>query len=166
MCLINLHFINCKTVFTSVYIHTYIHTYMCVGLSTIMNLSNFLVIENSVYKSIFEVLPELNQNFLINSNYTGINVLCGVGILSTSYAVKEGGWAGLSILFIFAALSFYTGILLRYCLDSAPGLETYPDIGQAAFGNFGRVAISVCLVEFFIYFLFLELILPMKYSTK
>ena len=64
---------------------------VCVGLSTIMNLSNFLVIENSVYKSIFEVLPELNQNFLINSNYTGINVLCGVGILSTSYAVKEGG---------------------------------------------------------------------------
>ncbi|KAK4578728.1 hypothetical protein RGQ29_028710 [Quercus rubra] len=75
----------------------------------------------------------------------GINVLCGVGILSTSYAVKEGGWAGLSILFIFAALSFYTGILLRYCLDSAPGLETYPDIGQAAFGNFGRVAISIIL---------------------
>ncbi|XP_065628010.1 amino acid transporter AVT1C [Quercus suber] len=75
----------------------------------------------------------------------GINVLCGVGILSTSYAAKEGGWAGLSILFIFAALSFYTGILLRYCLDSAPGLETYPDIGQAAFGNFGRVAISIIL---------------------
>jgi vesicular inhibitory amino acid transporter len=90
-----------------------------------------------------EVLSKLNQNFLINPNYAGINVLCGVGILSTPYAAKEGGWVGLSILFIFAVLSFYTGILLRYCLDSEPGLETYPDIGQAAFGNFGRVAISV-----------------------
>ncbi|XP_024176607.1 amino acid transporter AVT1C [Rosa chinensis] len=75
----------------------------------------------------------------------GINVLCGVGILSTPYALKEGGWIGLSILFIFAVLSFYTGLLLRYCLDSQPGLETYPDIGQAAFGKPGRIAISIVL---------------------
>ncbi|XP_043707740.1 amino acid transporter AVT1C-like [Telopea speciosissima] len=75
----------------------------------------------------------------------GINVLCGVGILSTPYAAKEGGWMGLSILFIFAALSWYTGVLLRYCLDSEPGLETYPDIGQAAFGTIGRLAVSIIL---------------------
>ncbi|XP_048420873.1 amino acid transporter AVT1C-like [Pyrus x bretschneideri] len=75
----------------------------------------------------------------------GINVLCGVGILSTPYAVKEGGWLGLFILLIFAVLSFYTGLLLRYCLDSQPGLETYPDIGQAAFGTGGRIAISIIL---------------------
>ncbi|KAM3698363.1 hypothetical protein ACB098_06G183200 [Castanea mollissima] len=90
-------------------------------------------------------LPLSSQCSFGQAVLNGINVLCGVGILSTSYAAKEGGWAGLSILFIFAALSFYTGILLRYCLDSAPGLETYPDIGQAAFGNFGRVAISIIL---------------------
>ncbi|XP_050250060.1 amino acid transporter AVT1C-like [Quercus robur] len=90
-------------------------------------------------------LPLSRQCSFGQAVLNGINVLCGVGILSTSYAAKEGGWAGLSILFIFAALSFYTGILLRYCLDSAPGLETYPDIGQAAFGNFGRVAISIIL---------------------
>lgn len=73
-------------------------------------------------------------------------MLCGVGILSTPYAVREGGWLGLAILMVFAALSFYTGILLRYCLDSQPGLETYPDIGQAAFGITGRICISVSLV--------------------
>ncbi|CAN1238213.1 Amino acid transporter AVT1C, partial [Linum grandiflorum] len=76
---------------------------------------------------------------------TGLNVLCGVGILSTPYAAKEGGWAGLSILIIFGILSFYTGLLLRYCLDSEPGLETYPDIGHAAFGTPGRIAISIIL---------------------
>lgn len=76
-----------------------------------------------------------------------MNVLCGVGILSTPYAVKQGGWAGLSVLAIFAVLSFYTGLLLCRCLDSQPGLETYPDIGQAAFGTLGRLAISVRLVS-------------------
>ncbi|KAG8651134.1 amino acid transporter AVT1C isoform X2 [Manihot esculenta] len=80
----------------------------------------------------------------------GMNVLCGVGILSTPYAAKEGGWLGLSILLIFAVLSFYTGMLLRYCLDSEPELETYPDIGQAAFGTAGRIAISACCVEYII----------------
>ncbi|RRT74784.1 hypothetical protein BHE74_00018233 [Ensete ventricosum] len=71
-----------------------------------------------------------------------MNVLCGVGILSTPYAVKEGGWLGLSILLTYAVLAWYTGILLRHCLDSQPGLTTYPDIGQAAFGTIGRIAIS------------------------
>ncbi|KAE8713897.1 Transmembrane amino acid transporter family protein isoform 3 [Hibiscus syriacus] len=75
----------------------------------------------------------------------GINVLCGVGILSTPYAAKEGGWLGLIILFTFALLSFYTGLLLRQCLDSQPGLETYPDIGQASFGTSGRIALSIIL---------------------
>ena len=74
-----------------------------------------------------------------------MNALCGVGLLSTPFAMKEGGWLGISILLIFAVLSFYTGILLRACLDSKPGIETYPDIGQAAFGALGRVLISVKL---------------------
>ncbi|KAG2403291.1 Amino acid transporter [Vigna angularis] len=80
----------------------------------------------------------------------GINALCGIGILSTPYAVKEGGWVGLSILLLYALFSYYTGLLLRYCLDSSPGLETYPDIGQAAFGTIGRVIISACCIEYII----------------
>ncbi|KAF8084877.1 hypothetical protein N665_0694s0010 [Sinapis alba] len=85
-----------------------------------------------------------------NSSYgqavlNGLNVLCGVGILSTPYAAKEGGWLGLIILFIYGLLSFYTGILLRYCLDSESDLETYPDIGQAAFGTTGRIFVSIVL---------------------
>ncbi|KAJ6835134.1 vacuolar amino acid transporter 1-like [Iris pallida] len=75
----------------------------------------------------------------------GMNVLCGVGILSTPNAVKQGGWLGLLIMFAYAVLAFYTGILLRRCLDSEPGLETYPDIGQAAFGTAGRFAVSIIL---------------------
>ncbi|XP_058728271.1 amino acid transporter AVT1C-like [Vicia villosa] len=75
----------------------------------------------------------------------GINALCGVGILSAPYALQQGGWSALAILLVFSVFSFYTGMLLRYCLDSEPGLETYPDIGQAAFGTTGRVIISIIL---------------------
>ncbi|XP_007009920.2 PREDICTED: vacuolar amino acid transporter 1 isoform X1 [Theobroma cacao] len=90
-------------------------------------------------------LPISRQSSYGQAVLNGINVLCGVGILSTPYAAKEGGWLGLIILFTFAVLSFYTGLLLRQCLDSEPGLETYPDIGQAAFGTAGRIAVSIIL---------------------
>lgn len=96
-------------------------------------------------KSVAHEFPVSRQSSYGQGVLNGINVLCGVGILSTPYAVKEGGWAGLSILFIFGVLSYYTGILLRYCLDSQPGLATYPDIGQAAFGTVGRIIISIIL---------------------
>lgn len=72
-------------------------------------------------------------------------MLCGVGLLTTPYAAKQGGWLGLLLLFLFGSISFYTGVLLKRCLDSAPGLQTYPDIGQAAFGKSGRVCISVSI---------------------
>ncbi|KAG7581191.1 Amino acid transporter transmembrane domain [Arabidopsis suecica] len=75
----------------------------------------------------------------------GINVLCGVGLLTMPYAVKEGGWLGLCILFIFGIITCYTGILLKRCLESSPDLHTYPDIGQAAFGFTGRIIISILL---------------------
>ncbi|KAH7426944.1 hypothetical protein KP509_10G023100 [Ceratopteris richardii] len=88
----------------------------------------------------------------------GVNILCGVGLLTTPYAVREGGWLSLIVLLVLAIVSFYTGILLRRCLDSPLGLETYPDIGQAAFGMAGRYLISIilylelyaCCVEFLI----------------
>ncbi|XP_024991363.1 amino acid transporter AVT1C [Cynara cardunculus var. scolymus] len=88
---------------------------------------------------------QIRQSSFGQSVVNGVNLLCGVALLSTPYAVKEGGWVGLSILFIFCVLAYYTGILLRYCLDSQPGLKTYPDIGEAAFGIVGRLFIAIIL---------------------
>uniref|UniRef100_A0A6N2LZU0 Amino acid transporter transmembrane domain-containing protein n=1 Tax=Salix viminalis TaxID=40686 RepID=A0A6N2LZU0_SALVM len=86
-----------------------------------------------------------SHNRRVGFGHDGLNVLCGVGILSTPYAAKEGGWIGLSILVIFAVLSFYTGMLLRYCLDSEPGLGTYPDMWPSAFVSSRSVVISIIL---------------------
>ncbi|KAL0309885.1 UNVERIFIED_CONTAM: Amino acid transporter AVT1E [Sesamum radiatum] len=79
-----------------------------------------------------------------------INALCGIGILSTPYALKEGGWFSILILFILGTITCYTGILLKRCLESSPHLQTYPDIGQAAFGLCGRICIASSCVEFLI----------------
>ncbi|XP_019162296.1 PREDICTED: vacuolar amino acid transporter 1-like [Ipomoea nil] len=94
--------------------------------------------------SVPELTPRQECSYtqaLINS----INVLCGIGILATPLAVKEGGWLSLFLFLLYGIITCYTGILLKRCLESSPGLQTYPDIGQAAFGMTGRVLVAIIL---------------------
>ena len=52
----------------------------------------------------------------------------------------------LSLLVFFGIIACYTGILLKRCLETSPGLQTYPDIGKAAFGITGRLMIAVSVI--------------------
>ncbi|GAY47913.1 hypothetical protein CUMW_107980 [Citrus unshiu] len=113
-------------------------------------LSNISDMPRSRMSSISDSLPPARKCSLAQSCLNGINVLCGVGLLATPYAIKEGGWSSLSLLFIFGIIAFYTGILLQECLDSAPGLTTYPDVGQAAFGITGRLIVAAASIEYLI----------------
>lgn len=63
------------------------------------------------------------------------------------YAFKEGGWFSLVLLMGFGVITCYTGILLKVCLERCQGLQTYPDIGQAAFGYVGRICIAVSVYD-------------------
>ncbi|KAH7570098.1 hypothetical protein ACOSP7_018044 [Xanthoceras sorbifolium] len=83
--------------------------------------------------------------------FNGLNALSGVGILSIPYAFSQGGWLSLIILLLVAILCWYTGLLLRRCMDAHSLIKSYPDIGELAFGYKGRALVSI--------FMYLELYL-------
>ncbi|GAQ90047.1 Transmembrane amino acid transporter family protein [Klebsormidium nitens] len=86
-----------------------------------------------------------------------VNILLGVGLLSIPFAMAEGGWAALATLGLLGVITNYTGKVLGECqqrlclLNARPapeeggfvrGLQSYEDIGDAAFGAWGRRVIT------------------------
>ncbi|KAI8138387.1 transmembrane amino acid transporter protein-domain-containing protein [Fennellomyces sp. T-0311] len=70
------------------------------------------------------------------------NVVCvvaGTGALQLPYALAQGGWIGLLILFLSWFFSTYSGIILIKCLyyDGRSRLSSYQEVAEAAFGKIG-----------------------------
>lgn len=63
----------------------------------------------------------------------------GTGALSLPYALRQGGWIGILILFLAWFMSVTTGRLLIECLYAGgpKRLSSYKDIGTVAFGPIG-----------------------------
>ncbi|XP_071731068.1 amino acid transporter AVT1I-like [Rutidosis leptorrhynchoides] len=98
-----------------------------------------------------EYTNNINNASFISTCFNCLNSLSGVGILSIPYALASGGWLSLILLFIIASSTFYTGLLIKRCMDADPTIRSYPDIGDRAFGKTGRMIVSITMnVEFYL----------------
>ncbi|KAH7532645.1 hypothetical protein FEM48_Zijuj04G0043800 [Ziziphus jujuba var. spinosa] len=86
-----------------------------------------------------------NNTSFFKTCFNGLNALSGVGILSVPYALASGGWMSLILLLVLALAAFYSGLLIQKCMDMDSDITTYPDIGERAFGNIGRILVSIVM---------------------
>ena len=78
-----------------------------------------------------------------------MSLVLGLGTLTVPYTLMQLGWfAGLAILASLAYLSSLTSKLLCRCVDALPHnarKKTYSDLGEAAFGMWGKRAVELVL---------------------
>ncbi|XP_078175232.1 amino acid transporter AVT1I-like [Carex rostrata] len=89
--------------------------------------------------------PQKSGSTFFRTCFNGVNALSGVGILSIPYALAQGGWLTMSLLLLLAVICYYTGLLLQKCMDSNSLVKTYPDIGELAFGQKGRIIVATAM---------------------
>ncbi|CAO2820295.1 unnamed protein product [Amaranthus hypochondriacus] len=89
-------------------------------------------------------IKEANTSFF-KTCFNALNSITGIGILSVPYALASGGWLSVILLFIISMAATYTGLLVKRCMDVDPTIKSYPDIGEHAFGNIGKILVTLVL---------------------
>lgn len=79
------------------------------------------------------------------------NLIQGTGILGVPYAVQQGGWAAVAMIFVVAIMCCHTGKLLIECMyekSKKTGIRrrlriNYPEVAEAVMGHKGLVILSI-----------------------
>ena len=79
------------------------------------------------------------------------NLIQGTGILGVPYAVQQGGWAAVAMIFVVAILCCYTGKLLIECMyekSKKTGIRrrlrvNYPEVAEAVMGRKGHIILGI-----------------------
>ena len=79
------------------------------------------------------------------------NLIQGTGILGVPYAVRQGGWAAVAMIFFVAFLCCHTGKLLIDCMyekSKKTGIRrrlrvNYPEVAEACLGHKGQVLVGI-----------------------
>ncbi|CAJ0904922.1 13438_t:CDS:2, partial [Entrophospora sp. SA101] len=77
------------------------------------------------------------------SIFNSCNILIGIGILALPLGFRYAGWViGLTLFTFCLFVTNYTAKILAKCLSLRTGMNTYADMGAAAFGEKSRFYIS------------------------
>ena len=85
------------------------------------------------------------------SGWNVSNLIQGTGILGVPYAVQQGGWAAVAMIFVVALLCCHTGKLLIDCMyetSRKTGIArrlrvNYPEVAEAVMGRKGHIIVSI-----------------------
>ncbi|CDS07542.1 hypothetical protein LRAMOSA01491 [Lichtheimia ramosa] len=91
------------------------------------------------YKNDFQDVDRSNAGSSKTAYYNVVCVIAGTGTLGLPFALRQGGWIGVLILFLAWFMSTYTGVILIRCLYASGNrrLSSYKDVATASFGAIG-----------------------------
>ncbi|KAI8026199.1 Amino acid transporter AVT1J [Camellia lanceoleosa] len=69
----------------------------------------------------------------------------GIGLLIVPNALSSGGWLSFLLYFIITPMTFYTGLLLKTCLDADPSIRSYLNIAEQAIGKTCRIIVTIIM---------------------
>ena len=91
------------------------------------------------------------KNNSVLAGWNVSNMIQGTGILGIPYAVQQGGWAAVLMIFLVALICCHTGKLIINCMyetSKKTGIRrrlrvNYPEIAESVFGQKGLVLVGV-----------------------
>lgn len=116
-----------------------------------VNFKRFRSMTVSMTVSLIEKESFDRQASALLAGWNVTNLIQGMGILGIPYAVREGGWAAASCIFIVALFCDVTGILLVDCLYDVSRRSgrrkrvrtNYPEVGEAVWPGVGGKVVTV-----------------------